>query len=47
MTVEDALKIAVHRLTKNGYDNVEAEPMQPSAAVGGFWRLAFRVADSP
>ena len=38
MTLEDALKIAVHRLTQNGYDNVEAEP--DATERGGRWLLA-------
>jgi hypothetical protein len=45
MTLDDALKIGVHRLTQHGYDHVEALPAQPEAAEEGSWRLAFRVAD--
>jgi hypothetical protein len=47
MTLDDALKIGVHRLTQHGYDQVEALPGQPEAAERGSWRLAFRVADPP
>jgi hypothetical protein len=45
MTLEDALKIAVHRLTTQGDRHIEALPTQPQAAVGGVWRLMFRVAN--
>ena len=47
MTLDDALKIGVHRLTHDGHGNVEVLPTQPTAAQGGSWRLAFRVADPP
>lgn len=45
MTLDDALKIATHRLTQNGYEHVEPLSAQPESAEGGSWRLAFRVAD--
>ena len=45
LTVEDAIKIATHRLTQQGYRDIEPEPTQPSRAEDGLWRLSFRVAD--
>jgi hypothetical protein len=45
LTVEDAIKIATHRLTQQGYRDIEPEPIQPSRAEDGLWRLSFRVAD--
>ena len=45
LTVEDAIKIATHRLTQQGYREIEPEPIQPSRAEDGLWRLSFRVAD--
>jgi hypothetical protein len=44
-TVEDAIKIATHRLIKRGYRDVERLPEQPRHAEDGLWRLSFRVAD--
>ena len=44
LTVEDAIKIATHRLTQQGYREIEPLP-QPRAAEDGLWRLPFRVAD--
>ena len=45
LTVEDAIKIATHRLTQQGYREIEPLPTQPRAAEDGLWRLPFRVAD--
>ena len=45
LTVEDAIKIATHRLTQQGHRDIEPEPSQPSRAEDGLWRLSFRVAD--
>jgi hypothetical protein len=45
LTVEDAIKIATHRLTQQGYRDIEPEPSLPSRAEDGLWRLSFRVAD--
>ena len=47
MTLEDALKIGTHRLTQQGYEDVEPMATQPHEPEGGSWRLAFRVADHP
>ena len=44
-TQEDAIKIAIHRLTQQGYRDIEPLPAQPMRAVDGLWRLSFRVAD--
>jgi len=43
-TVKDAIKIATHRLTEQGYRDVEPLPTQPWQAQDGLWRLSFRVA---
>ena len=45
LTVEDAIKIATHRLTQQGYREIEPLPAQPRVAEDGLWRLPFRVAD--
>jgi len=45
LTVEDAIKIATHRLTQQGYREIEPLPTQPRFAEDGLWRLPFRVAD--
>jgi len=44
-TVGDAIKIATHRLTQQGYRNIEPLPPLPRRAQDGLWRLSFRVAD--
>jgi hypothetical protein len=44
-TVEDAIKIATHRLTQQGYRDIELLPPQPQRAQDGLWRLSFQVAD--
>jgi hypothetical protein len=44
-TVGDAIKIATHRLTQQGYRNIEPLPTQPRQAEDGLWRLSFRVTD--
>ena len=44
-TLEDALKIATHRLTQRGYRDIVPLPSQPHRAEDGLWRLRFRVAD--
>jgi len=44
-TVEDAIKIATHRLTQQGYLDIELLPPQPLRAQDGVWRLSFRVSD--
>ena len=46
-TLDDALKIGTHRLTQQGYTDIEPLQDQPKEAIGGLWRLAFRVADPP
>jgi hypothetical protein len=45
LTVEDAIKIATHRLSQQGFRDIEPEPTQPSRAEDGLWRLTFRVED--
>jgi hypothetical protein len=44
-TVGDAIEIATHRLTQQGYRDIEPLPPQPRQAEAGLWRLSFRVAD--
>ncbi len=44
-TLEDATKIAIHRLTQQGYRDIEPMPGQPDRAEDGLWRLSFRVAE--
>ena len=44
-TLEDAIKIAIHRLTQQGHRDIERLPDQPERAEDGLWRLSFRVAD--
>jgi hypothetical protein len=46
-TLDDALEIGTHRLTQQGYTDIEPMPDQPQEAIGGLWRLAFRVAEPP
>src|SRR3954465_13565197 len=43
-TVGDAIKIATHRLTEQGYRNIEPLPPLPRRVHDGLWRLSFRVA---
>ena len=45
LTVEDAIKIATHRLTQQGYRDIEPPRTRPRAAEDGVWRLSFHVAD--
>jgi hypothetical protein len=45
LTLEDAIKIATHRLTQQGYREIAPLPTQPRVAEDGLWRLPFRVAD--
>src|SRR4051812_49520513 len=40
-TVGDAIKIATHRLTQQGYRNIEPLPPLPRRAQDGLWRLVF------
>ena len=47
LTLEDAIKIATHRLTQQGYRHIEPLPAQPSRAEDGLWRLPFRAEDRP
>jgi hypothetical protein len=44
LTLDDAIKIATHRLTQQGYTEIEPLPSQPTEAEDGLWRLTFRVA---
>lgn len=46
-TLDDALKIGIHRLTQQGYTDIEPLADQRQAPEGGLWLLAFRVADTP
>src|SRR4051794_41777776 len=39
-TVGDAIKIATHRLTQQGYRNIEPLPPLPRRAQDGLWRLS-------
>src|SRR4051812_49947430 len=43
-TVGDAIKIATHRLTEQGYRNIEPLPPLPRRAQDGLWRFLFPVA---
>jgi hypothetical protein len=45
-TLEDAIKIATHRLKGQGFENIEPLPTRPQQALQGLWRLSFRVADA-
>jgi hypothetical protein len=44
-TLDDAIKIATHRLTQQGYRDIEPLPGQPTRAEDGLWRLPFRVGE--
>ena len=44
LTLDDAMKIATHRLTQQGYTEIEPLPSQSTEAEDGLWRLTFRVA---
>src|SRR4051812_50130247 len=46
-TVGDAIKIATHRLTEQGYRNIEPLPPLPRRAQDGLWRVLVPPAGPP
>jgi hypothetical protein len=45
LTIGDAIRIGTHRLTQQGYRDIEPLATQPQQARDGSWRLWFKVAD--